>query len=94
MVGLGERGWFDKLSGVIIGRPKAWDFSQQNTAEQKAEYRITQRETIVSVIRQYNTTIPIVQNVDFGHTDPQIILPIGRTATLSPSSGSITFDYS
>lgn len=94
LVGLGERGWFDKLSGVMIGRPKAWDFSRQNSIEQKAEYRKMQRETVVSVVREYNKQMPIVQNVDFGHTDPQIILPIGRKATLSPSEGTITFDYS
>jgi muramoyltetrapeptide carboxypeptidase LdcA involved in peptidoglycan recycling len=24
-----------------------------------------------------NSTLPIVANVDFGHTDPQVILPLG-----------------
>lgn len=94
LVGLGERGWFDHLSGVMIGRPKAWDFEQQNTAAEKAKYRADQREVVVAAIREYNKTIPIVQNVDFGHTDPQIILPIGGSATLLPSENSITFDYS
>ena len=94
LVGLGERGWFDHLSGVMIGRPKAWDFEQQNTAAEKAKYRADQREVVVAAIREYNKTIPIVQNVDFGHTDPQIVLPIGGSATLSPRDGSITFDYS
>lgn len=94
LVGFGERGWFDHLSGVMIGRPKAWDFEQQNTAAEKAKYRADQREVVVAAIREYNKTIPIVQNVDFGHTDPQIILPIGGSATLLPSENSITFDYS
>lgn len=94
LVGLGERGWFDRLNGVMVGRPKVWDFSQQNTTEQKAEYRTAQRDTIISVIREYNKTIPIVQNVDFGHTDPQIILPIGRRAVLSPVTNTIKLDYS
>ena len=94
LTGLGERGWFNQLAGVMVGRPKAWDFSQPNTAEQKQEYSAQQRETVVSTIREYNKTIPIVQNVDFGHTDPQIVLPIGRTATLSPATNTITFDYS
>lgn len=94
LVGLGERGWFDQLAGVMIGRPKAWEFSQQNTAEEKAKYRKDQRETVVSAVREYNKTIPIVQNVDFGHTDPQIVLPIGGEATLSPEGNMISFDYS
>lgn len=94
LVGLGERGWFNQLSGVMIGRPKAWDFSQQNTAEQKAKYRQDQRETVVSVVREYNKIIPIVQNIDFGHTDPQIVLPVGRKAILSPERNMISLDYS
>jgi muramoyltetrapeptide carboxypeptidase LdcA involved in peptidoglycan recycling len=77
----------------MIGRPKAWEFDKQNTTEQKAQYRKDQRETVISAIREYNSTIPIVQNVDFGHTDPQIILPIGRKATLSPKGNLITLDY-
>lgn len=94
LVGLGERGWFDQLSGIMVGSPKTWEFSQQNTPEQKAEYRAKQRETIISAVREYNKTMPIVQNVDFGHTDPQIVLPIGRVAVLSPTKNTISLDYS
>lgn len=94
LTGFGERGWFEVLSGVMIGRPKAWDFSQQNNAKEKAEYRKSQQKTVVSVVRDYNKEIPIVQNVDFGHTDPQIVLPIGREAQLYPQKNLISFDYS
>lgn len=94
LVGFGERGWFDELAGVMIGRPKAWNFDRQKTTEEKADYRTMQRETVISVLREYNTEIPIVQNVDFGHTDPQIVLPIGRSAKLSLDNGTISFDYS
>ena len=75
--GFGERGWFDKIRAVIVGRPKAWEFDKPNTAEQKAAYRQEQRSEIITSIRQYNKTIPIIQNIDFGHTDPQILLPSG-----------------
>jgi muramoyltetrapeptide carboxypeptidase LdcA involved in peptidoglycan recycling len=75
--GFGEKGWFDRIKAVIVGRPKAWEFDKPNAAEQKARYRKEQREEIVSSIRQYNKTIPIIQNLDFGHTDPQILLPNG-----------------
>lgn len=94
LVGLGERGWFDRLTGVMIGRPKAWNPERHNSAEKKAEYRQRQREAVVSTIREYNKQISIVQNVDFGHTDPQIILPIGRKVVLCPTIGTITLDYS
>ena len=94
LTGLGERSWFDQLSGVMIGRPKAWDFSQQKSWDERVEYRNKQIETVISVIREYSKDIVIVQNVDFGHTDPQIVLPIGRVAQLSPKSNTVRFDYS
>ena len=31
----------------------------------------------IQVVRMYNKTAPIVQNMDFGHTEPQIPLPYG-----------------
>lgn len=82
LTGFGERGWLEKFSAILVGRPKAWDFGKQNTAEQKAVYRKEQRETVVRAVREYNETIPIVQNLDFGHTDPQIVLPMGRKARI------------
>lgn len=94
LIGFGERGWLNELSGIMVGRPKAWNFDRQKISNERAEYRSAQREIVVSTVREYNSAIPIVQNVDFGHTDPQIVLPIGRLATLSRTGGTITFDYS
>lgn len=95
LTGLGERGWFnDCLTGIMVGRPKAWDFSQQNSVETKSSYREEQRNAVIDAVRSYDPDITIVQNVDFGHTDPQVVLPIGRNATLSPDRDEITLDYS
>jgi len=95
LTGLGERGWFnDCLSGIMIGRAKAWDFSQQNDTEWKKIYREEQRAAVVDAIRAYNSDISIVQNVDFGHTDPQVVIPIGRIAKLLPVTNEIILDYS
>jgi len=83
LTGFGERGWLDRFRAVLFGRPKAWTFQKPYSAEEKAVYRQQQRETVVRVVREYNPTIPIVQNLDFGHTDPQIALPMGNTARLT-----------
>ena len=74
---LGERGILERVQGVLIGRAKAWEFDTQNTLEQKAEYRKQQQETVLRAVRQYNAEIPLVQNMNFGHTDPQIPMPHG-----------------
>jgi len=74
---LGVRGVLERVQGLLVGRPQAANFDIQPTAEEKYVYRAAQRETIVAVVREYNTTAPIVLNMDFGHTNPQIPMPYG-----------------
>ena len=93
LTGFGERGWYDKFQAVLVGRPKAWEFDKQNNTQAKAEYRKVQRETVLKTVREYNKTIPVVQNVDFGHTDPQIILPNGNKLRLVGSEKKLYATY-
>ncbi len=93
LTGFGERGWLNLFKAVVVGRPKAWEFDQQNNATEKEAYRKEQRETIVKTIREYNPYIPIIQNLDFGHTDPQVILPLGGKMRLEGNSQRIFVDY-
>ena len=93
LTGFGERGWFDKFQAVLVGRPKAWEFNKQNDTDAKAEYSRQQRETILSVVREYNQDIPVVQNIDFGHSDPQLVIPSGRIARLDNKSKKLSFTY-
>ena len=59
-------------------------FDNQMGSEQKKIYREKQKEIILSVFRQYNLDAPIVMNVSFGHTDPQLVLPYGGLAKIAP----------
>lgn len=93
LVGIGERGWFDKFQAVLVGRPKAWEFDKPKTAEEKVAYRKEQRETILKNVRGYNKEIPVIQNLDFGHTDPQIVLPMGSMAKIDFVNQKITPTY-
>ncbi|MDB5175986.1 MAG: putative Peptidase LD-carboxypeptidase [Candidatus Saccharibacteria bacterium] len=95
LTGFGERGWFDGdvFQAVLVGRPKAWEFDKPNTAEQKAAFKEQQQKTVVSVIREYNQTIPIIQNLDFGHTAPQIALPYGGRARIDSTAQKIFLSY-
>lgn len=90
---LGERGILGKVKGILVGRPKAWHFNKQNTTEQKAEHRKDQREAILNIVRQYNKTVPIIQNMDFGHTDPQICMPYGAKVRIVSSEKKIFAEF-
>lgn len=74
---LGERGVLERLRGVLVGRPKAWEFDKPQPPAARQAYRQQQRETVVATVRAYNPTAPIVQGLDFGHTDPQVPMPYG-----------------
>lgn len=93
LTGFGERGWFDKFQAILVGRPKAWELDLQIDAGTKAKYRKEQRDMILSVVREYNKDIPVVQNLDFGHTDPQIVLPKGNRVRIDNNQKRIFLTY-
>ena len=75
---LGERGILSNIQGVLVGKPKAWEFDKPYTKENRIAYAKEQQETVLETVRIYNKHIPIVQNMNFGHTDPQIPMPYGN----------------
>lgn len=91
--GLGERGILERVKAVLVGRPKAWEFNKPYTTEQKFEYRKNQRETILRAFRQYNKTAPLVQNLDFGHSDPQIAFPYGKKVRVDSDYQKIFVEF-
>lgn len=93
LTGFGERGWLAHFQAILVGRPKAWDFAQPLTPAQKAAYCQQQRAAVVQAVRAYNPLIPIVQNLDFGHTDPQLVLPSGQVARVLGSEQRIFLTY-
>lgn len=93
LTGFGERGWLNKFQAILVGRPKAWEFDKQNSKDEKESYREQQQKTVLRVVREYNKDIPIIQNVDFGHTDPQVIVPLGNKARVNSASKRIFLSY-
>lgn len=93
LTGFGERGWLNKFQAVLVGRPKAWELDLKINAKAKAEYRKEQREMVLNIVREYSKDIPVIQNLDFGHTDPQVVLPKGNKARISNSEKKIYLTY-
>ena len=90
---LGERGILSKVKGLLVGRPKAWEFDKPNTDEQKEKHKQGQREMFLETVRKYNQNIPIIQNLDFGHTSPQICLPTGNKMTINSTNKTIKVEF-
>jgi len=79
---LGEQGVLERVKGVFVGRAKAWEFDKPNTLDQKEGYRQEQITAFEKALKHYNPSIPLVQNLNFGHTDPQIPMPYGGTVRI------------
>lgn len=67
---LRELGVFEQISGMIIGRP--------------VSYSEKDHQAIIQLIDNFfaQHAFPILYNVNFGHCDPIITIPIGRMAGL------------
>lgn len=90
---LGERGILGRIKGLLVGRPKAWEFHKPQDFETKQKYKDDQRKTILDIVRKYNQDMPIIQNIDFGHTDPQAPLPFGNIITINSDDKKITATF-
>ncbi len=86
---LGELGILERTRGLLMGRTKAWEFDKQLSHEEKVKHKEEQRETIFQMVRRYNSEMPIVQNLDFGHTAPQICIPFGGKVQINSDQKKI-----
>jgi muramoyltetrapeptide carboxypeptidase LdcA involved in peptidoglycan recycling len=90
---MGERGLLQRFGAAIIGRPKAWSLGNPLPPDRKAEFVAAQRDAVLRAFAEYNPDIPLVFNVDIGHTDPQLVVPYGGTVTVDAIIGRITVRY-
>jgi muramoyltetrapeptide carboxypeptidase LdcA involved in peptidoglycan recycling len=67
-------GVFEKLKGMLVGRPMKY-----NDQEKQAL-----REVLLERTKQFH--FPIISDMDFGHTGPQMTLPIGCMAKIDSHS--------
>lgn len=72
---------FSKVKGIVIGR---FQNKSEVTNELLTEIIKTKIE-FIKTKRELNN-IPVVANVDFGHTDPKITFPIGGTVEMDIKS--------
>lgn len=79
----GAMGVFDRLSALWIGRPK--DYTPAEAAEL--------RRVVKGVVAEEwgARTLPIVMDLDFGHTDPRWALPLGSEVLTDPGSRTLRF---
>ncbi len=73
----GIQGVLNQISALIFGRSRDYSIKEKQLLD----------ETIIDIVKNEfgNSNLTIVTNMNFGHTDPQVILPLGVKARLDSS---------
>jgi muramoyltetrapeptide carboxypeptidase LdcA involved in peptidoglycan recycling len=90
---MGERGLLRRFPALLMGRAKAWNFGRRLGAEERASFRKDQREAVLRALTEYAPDTMAVLDVDFGHTEPQLVLPYGGLLTVDGPAREITAHY-
>ena len=92
---LGELGVLRAAAALLVGRPQTVCRGQA-VAGGRAAYRAAQRAAILRAVGEYcaaDRPLPVLFGLDFGHTDPQVLVPCGGTATIDAAQSTLTFSY-
>lgn len=73
-------GVFDQIAGLVMAKTN-------EVSDQEAR-------TIDEIVAEYvrRASIPVLTGVDFGHTDPRLVLPIGARATLDSATDTFRLE--
>jgi muramoyltetrapeptide carboxypeptidase LdcA involved in peptidoglycan recycling len=89
---MGERGLLERFDAVLVGRPATRSHLERPGDDERRAYRERQREAIAGQLERYNPNIPVVFDLDFGHTNPTAPLPIGGRVAVDPTAERIVFE--
>ncbi|MCR4743347.1 MAG: LD-carboxypeptidase [Treponema sp.] len=80
---LKEAGWFNKAVTFIFGRPyAAWGQEMMG---------VDQYNAITDILKAF--AVPIIMDVDVGHTSPSMPLIMGANTSVTVKEGNIFFDF-
>jgi muramoyltetrapeptide carboxypeptidase LdcA involved in peptidoglycan recycling len=90
---MGERDLLRRFPALLMARPKTWSFESPNGPEEAARYAQEQRAAVVRALAAYAPGTMAVFDVDFGHTDPQLVIPYGGSVRVDGPARRITVTY-
>lgn len=90
---MGERGLLADCPAVLHGRPKAWNFDRPLSVPDREAFAASQRAAITTAFAEYAPDALVVLDLDIGHTDPQLVIPIGGTVRVDGPARRIGVRY-
>ncbi|MEU7903998.1 S66 peptidase family protein [Actinoplanes sp. NPDC049118] len=89
----GERGLLEQFPAILVATAKGTVFFDPRPMAERVRYRDEQRAAVLRALAAYNPGAMVVFGVDFGHTDPQWVLPYGGRITVDGPARRITAHY-
>ncbi len=89
----GERGLLEQFPAVVMAKAKAWHGHAPLSPPERETFRENQKEAVLRALEAYNPGAVFVYGPDFGHTDPQYILPYGGQMTVDGLSRRLSVTY-
>jgi muramoyltetrapeptide carboxypeptidase LdcA involved in peptidoglycan recycling len=90
---MGERGMLAQFPAILVGRAKATTHEHHHPPEVKQRYVADQRAAVERALREYAPDAVVVFDLDIGHTDPQLIVPVGGTVQVDAVARRIRVRY-
>lgn len=90
---LGERGLLQRFSALLMGRPLGWRFGTADDPGFRAAYVDAQHQAVLAAMAEYSPTVPVVLDVDLGHTDPHLVIPNGGDCRIDTGARTISVRY-
>ena len=89
----GERGLLEQFPAVVMAKAKAWHDHAPLSAPERETFRAAQEEAVLRALETYNPEAVFVYGPDFGHTDPQYVLPYGGQMTVDGPNRRLSVTY-
>ncbi|MBA3956832.1 MAG: hypothetical protein H0X51_00340 [Parachlamydiaceae bacterium] len=83
-------GLLKKFKAILVAYPKA-QFCNTQPPEGREAYISNQQNAVKNALKDYESTIPVIFNMNFGHTDPQTIIPCGGNVSINCKDETIKF---
>ena len=93
LMAMGERDMLGRFRALLVGRARARSLDDPRDVDERARYREEQREAFLESMAEYNPDAVVVLDVDFGHTNPQLVIPHGGEVIVDPANRQITVTY-
>jgi muramoyltetrapeptide carboxypeptidase LdcA involved in peptidoglycan recycling len=89
----GERGLLQQFPAVLVATAKATAMGHDRTPSERVAYRADQQAAVLRAFEAYHPSAMVVFGVDFGHTEPQWVLPYGGRMTVDGPGRRIIAHY-